>query len=321
MYFIPCARLMPLFVCCLLFHTCTSVSIHDDDRHVLSSGTPAGDAQDQISTLKRELETEDAKDVPKTLNEIHRLSHEEDANPAGSKEKATKIRINRAHEAAEENSMATKENAEKKAEQAEMEANMHARRQVTATREEMKKSRELSSKKIDSVKKEEGKKTARAEAQVDSLKGTLMRFMKHAHDKLFSQKAQDKFKADDQAAAAKRNQEKSRDELKKAELVKEVADTQAAAASQKLKGIMIQVSEGTHDHEKMKALAQDAQSAKTEVVVAQAKAKAAAQVMAQKKQEADKHAVTANAASKHANEEDKKATKAASSSPADNHEY
>jgi len=273
-----------------------------------TSNAGAEDKQAQLDALKEKLKTTtNVGEMTSILGQIKKLKDGENAAPVQeTQEKTEKLRINSANDRARSMVMNTKEDAEKKLEQDKMAAEAKAQKEVAAQQALKEKTDELTRKEVDKVKAEAGVKTARAEKEADSLKSTLMQFMKHAHDRLFSQEAQDKFSADDKATAAKAEREKAQDELHAATLAQAVADTQADAAAEKLKGIMAQISEDSSDHELLQTLSEKAQSIKGEVMASRAKATAAAQTVAEKKQIMSKYTVAENQQEKEAEAEDKK---------------
>lgn len=200
----------------------------------------------------------------------------------------------------------SKENTEKKEEQEKTEMETNAQKEVAAQQETQAKTEELTRKKVDKIKKDAETKTAAAEKEANTLKDTLMKFMQHAHDRLFSKDAQEKQKADEEAAAIKSEKEKAQDALHQAKLAQAVADTEASAASEKLKGIMAKISEGSSDHTVLQKLSQEAESVKGAVLNGRAKATAAAKAVAEKQQAMLKFTVKADAEEKKAEEEDKK---------------
>merc|ERR1711898_39006 len=109
-----------------------------------------------------------------------------------------------------------------------------------------------------------------AEKEADNQKATLLKFMKHAHDRLFSAGAKAQFAADKKAAKAKRDAM--------------TADEKLDAAATKLKGIMKEIAMGSGDATLLTKLAQKAQEAKSNVVAAKAAKRAAAQTLAEKTQ-------------------------------------
>merc|ERR1711988_1718331 len=117
-----------------------------------------------------------------------------------TQEKTEKLRINKAKDKAASAVLNAKENGEKKLEQDKTEAESTAQQEVAVQQEEQKKTEELSRKQIDKVKKDAAAKTEAAEKEADTLKNTLMKFMQHAHDKLFSAEAQEKDAADKKAS-------------------------------------------------------------------------------------------------------------------------
>jgi hypothetical protein len=156
--------------------------------------------------------------------------------------------------------------------------------QTKETNDAMAKTNELARKQIDKVKAAERKKTLAAEKEADNLKATLLKFMKHAHDRLFSAGAKAQFAADKKAAKAKRDAMTAEEEHKNAALAKKTADEKLDAAATKLKGIMKEIAMGSGDATVLTKLAQKAQEAKSNVVAAKAAKRAAAQTLAEKTQ-------------------------------------
>merc|ERR1711959_97402 len=177
-----------------------------------------------------------------------------------------------------------KERAEKKTEKERKKTEAREEEQTKETNDAMSKTNELARKQIDKVEAVERKKTLAAEKEADNLKATLLKFMKHAHDRLFSAGAKAQFAADKKAAKAKRDAMTAEEEHKNAALAKKTADEKLDAAATKLKGIMKEIAMGSGDATVLTKLAQKAQEAKSNVVAAKAAKRAAAQTLAEKTQ-------------------------------------
>merc|ERR1712138_356028 len=158
----------------------------DEDRKVTSDDRIAGAKQAEIERLQIKLkDTTSEKKMVKIFDRINKLKAAEDGTPAlVNKEKAEKIRINEARLSAKQSATNAKERAERKGEK-------------------------------------ERKKTLAAEKEADNLKATLLKFMKHAHDRLFSAGAKAQFAADKKAAKAKRDAMTAEEEHKNAALAKD----------------------------------------------------------------------------------------------------
>merc|ERR1712072_582104 len=121
-----------------------------------------------------------------------------------------------------------------------------------------------------------------------------MKFMQHAHDKLFSAEAQDKLIADKAASEGMTEKQTAQEQLTQAKLSMAVKETEAKAAAEKLKGIMAKIGEDSNDHEALAKLSEEAQSTKTEVMTTRAAAQEAAKVVAEKQQAMVKYTVKAS---------------------------
>merc|ERR1711943_45608 len=95
-------------------------------------------------------------------------------------------RINKSREAAEKAALNAREKSEKQLETTKTKAQLQEDRITKASEAAQSKTRELARKQVDKIRSEEAKKTEAAEKETDSLKDTLSKFVKSAHDKLFA---------------------------------------------------------------------------------------------------------------------------------------
>jgi len=258
----------------------------NEDNKVTAADKIAGSKQAAIEKLQNKLKTTSSESgMVKIFDKINKLKAAEDGvAPAVNKEKAEKIRINDAKLRAQQAGVNAKERAEKSSAKQRKKVEAREEQAAKSNNDALAKTNELARKTIDKVRAEERKKTLAAEKQADNLKSTLLKFMQHAHDKLFSADAKSEFAADKAAKKAKAQADNASEEYKKAKLAKKLADDKEAAAANNLKGIMKEISMGSADPAKLTSLSQKAQASKSNVVAARAAAAAAAQTLAEKAQ-------------------------------------
>merc|ERR1711998_745666 len=137
---------------------------------------------------------------------------------------------------------------------------------------------------VEAVRADATAKVEGANKEADSLRSTLMEFMKHAHSKLFSKEAQDRMAAQEEATKSKGAKDEAQDALHKSQLELAVAETNAKTHAEKLKNIMTQISEDSNDHELLKKLSGEAQATKGEMLAAAEAEKSAREKVAEKQQ-------------------------------------
>lgn len=269
------------------------------------------DTDSEIERLKDSLKnTKDVNKMVAIFDKIEKLKTTQNGKPVAENAAAiTKIRVYKAKESARKSTLNANERAEKKIAKNTRDSDALAEQAIQRASNAEQASNERNRKAIDQVKDEEGKKTAKAQAEADKLAGSLMKFMNVAHDKVFANEYNAQKAAQEESAKAKAALEKAQDDHTQAKLAHNVASTKEAAAAEKMSGVLKRISADPSDKGELIKLAGEAQAAKAEVVSSRVATQAAAQNLAEKQQVLVKAQSDSSAADKRAAEEDAKVAK------------